>query len=424
MNNPLTTAFSGLPALDQLRAQAATIDVAATRLPANAHIHLPPNFSAFDTISKATDLAADQSVGVLGVSNYYDYSVYGPFTENALAHNIFPLYGLEIIAMIDGLRNSGVLTNDPGNPGKIYICGKGITTFSDMSPRGAEILQKIRDNDRDRMTTMTSKLDTVCRERGFDAAIDGAAVIDMIVDRHNSPRGTVYIQERHIAQAFQEALFTRVGEYQRAPVLAELLGQDTKDADDDVGVQGEIRSHLMKAGKPAFVDESFVALEEAVELILQFGGIPSYPTLADGTSPICTFEDPVDELLQNLRNYNFHAAEFIPIRNTADVLTTYATAMRDAGMVVTGGTEHNTLDLIGIEPTCVGKEPVPDSVKEIFWEGACVVAAHQYLGHRGESGFVDHAGEPNSDYSSANERIEAFSRLGAAIINAYRNPGS
>ena len=104
------------------------------------------------------------------------------------------------------------------------------------------------------------------------------------------------------------------------------------------------------------------------------------------------------------------------------MLTEYVTAMRTAGLIVTAGTEHNTLDLIGIEPTCVGGAPIPEAVKEIFWEGACVVAAHQYLGYIGEPGFVDSNGVPNRSYATADERIDAFARLGAAVIEAYRNP--
>ena len=32
----------------------------------NSHIHLPPNFSAFETVEQAVELAADQGVQVLG----------------------------------------------------------------------------------------------------------------------------------------------------------------------------------------------------------------------------------------------------------------------------------------------------------------------------------------------------------------------
>ena len=66
-------------------------------------------------------------------------------------------------------------------------------------------------------------------------------------------------------------------------------------------MQNEIRTHLMKAGKPAFVEETFVSFEEACRLILELGGIPCYPTLADGTSPICPYEEPVEKLIENIR---------------------------------------------------------------------------------------------------------------------------
>ena len=422
MTDPLSIAFARLPGIDALRDRAAAIDVAATRVPVNSHIHLPPNFSAFDSVAQATELAAAQAVGVLGVSNYYDYSIYGLFTEQVAGQRIFPMYGLEIIVMIDDLRDSGIKVNDPGNPGKTYVCGKGITKFADMSDRASALLQQIRDADRERMATMIEKLGAVCSDRGFDTGLNERGVVDMIVNRHGSLRETVYIQERHIAQAFQEAVFDQADSAERPAIIAAILGQEAKDANDHVGIQGEIRSHLMKAGKPAFAEETFITLSEAAELILELGGIPSYPTLADGTSPICAFEDPPDKLLGHLRDYDFHAVEYIPIRNTAPVLTEYVTAMRTAGLIVTAGTEHNTLDLIGIEPTCVGGAPIPEAVKEIFWEGACVVAAHQYLGYIGEPGFVDSNGVPNRSYATADERIDAFARLGAAVIEAYRNP--
>ncbi|MDE0977745.1 MAG: hypothetical protein OR999_10740, partial [Arenicellales bacterium] len=62
----------------------------------NSHIHLPPNFSAFETVEQAVELAADQGVEVLGCGNYYDYSVYQKFTETAQVQGVFPLFGTEI----------------------------------------------------------------------------------------------------------------------------------------------------------------------------------------------------------------------------------------------------------------------------------------------------------------------------------------
>ena len=83
--------------------------------------------------------AAEQGVRVVGVSNYYDYSVYADFAARAQAKGIFPLFGLEIIALLDELVQAGIKINDPGNPGKMYLCGKGITRFDPMSPEAVEL---------------------------------------------------------------------------------------------------------------------------------------------------------------------------------------------------------------------------------------------------------------------------------------------
>jgi len=93
------------------------------------------------------------------------------------------------------------------------------------------------------------------------------------------------------AQAFQESLFRDVELADRAAVLGRSFEAPTSvDATDAVAVQEAIRSNLMKAGKPAFVPEAAVSFDDAYRLILELGGIPCYPILADGASPICPFE--------------------------------------------------------------------------------------------------------------------------------------
>jgi hypothetical protein len=386
----------------------------------NAHIHLPPNFSAFDSVEQAVSLAADQRIGVLGVSNYYDYTVYGEFVERARGRGIFPLFGLEIISMQADLRDAGVKVNDPGNPGKTYLCGKGITRFDAMTPEATRLLGTIRRNDTARMAAMVDRMRSTFADRGLPTDVDERAVVEMIVRRHGSPRETVYLQERHISQAFQEAVFERVAAGERIGRLGEVLGAkpQAKNADDHVGIQNELRSHLMKAGKPAFVDEAFLTFEEAQRLVLELGGVPSYPVLADGTSPICGFEANVDDLVGKLQARNVHAVEWIPVRNSRSVLADYVPKMRAAGLAVTAGTEHNTLDLIPFDPAAKDGD-VPAEVRAIFWEGACVVAAHQFLTLHGEYGYVDANGRPNPAYASADDRIKGLARIGAAVLQKY-----
>jgi hypothetical protein len=386
----------------------------------NTHIHLPPNFSAFDSVEQAVTLAADQLITVLGVSNYYDYDVYREFVERACKFGIFPLFGLEIIAMQADLRDEGVRVNDPGNPGKTYLCGKGITRFADMSPEARRLVELIRSNDSQRMATMVDRVRDTLRSRGLDCEVDEQAVVDMVVKRHGSARESVYLQERHISQAFQEALFRRVPAGERLGRLDELLGAATKlsESRDHVGLQNELRSHLIKAGKPAFVAESFLSFAEARRLVLELGGIPSYPVLADGASPICEFEIDPEKLIEQLQERGVHAVEWIPLRNKRGVVVDYVTKMRNAGLAVTAGTEHNTLDLIPFDPSCNDGE-VPPSVRDVFWEGACVVAAHQFLSLHGECGYVDADGRPNARFPSADVRIKSMAKIGAAVIQRY-----
>jgi len=393
----------------------------ASRPKGNSHIHLPPNFSAFETVEQAVRLASEQQVGVVGVSNYYDFGVYGDFVKLARPKKIFPLFGLEIISLIDDLVKAGVKVNDPGNPGKMYICGKGITRFGTLTPEAERLIGIIRRSDKERMAAMIGKLAGVFEANGVSTGLTEAKVIDQVCRRHGCAREQVTLQERHVAKAFQEALFATVPSGQRVEKLTKIFGAAPKAGPDDaVKVQNDIRSYLMKAGKAGYVDETFVNFEQAYRLILELGGIPCYPTLADGTAPICTFEDPVEKLISAMKDRRIYFAEYIPIRNKPEVLSQYVKAVRKAGIPVTGGTEHNTLDLLPIEPTCVGGVPVPEDVKEIFWEGACVAAGHQFMTLHDECGFGDSAGALNPKYTSDESRIEAFKKIGAAVIRKYQ----
>jgi hypothetical protein len=392
----------------------------------NAHVHLPPNFSAFETTEQAVALAAAQGVRVLGASNYYDYSLYGPFAGAALASGVYPLFGLEIIAMVPELRDAGVLVNDPGNPGKYYLCGRAIARSEDMTPEARRLLGLIRGRDVTRIRQMTVRLAECFRSGGVPVELDEAAIIDRVVRRHGVPREVVVLQERHVAQAFQEDLFRLVPEPSRLAALDRILGATPKAGPGDhVRIQNEIRSHLMKTGKPAYVEECFVSLSEAYRLVLELGGIPCYTTLADGANPICEYEYPPEKLIEEVLSLGIHFAELIPLRNEPQVLERYVRAFRNAGFVVTAGTEHNTLDLIPMEPACIGGAPIAPELKAIFAEGACVAAAHQYLRLRGECGYVDDEGRLNPGFRDGEERIRYFHRLGAAVIagQAYGLPG-
>jgi hypothetical protein len=403
-----------LGSVQQLESFANSMNKSAAGAPlkVNAHLHLPPNFSAFQNVKQVIDLASQQGVSVLGASNYYDYAVYGDFAALAKQKAIFPLFGIEVISLVDDLQRNAIKVNDPGNPGKFYLCGKGITRFVKMTPEASRLLGMIRKNDSTRMAKVVAQLADVFASRGVPTGLNEAAVIDMVVKRHGCPRERVYLQERHVCQAFQEKFFELVPAADRIAKLTKVFETAPKAGPEDaVKIQNEIRANLLKTGKPGYVAETFVNFDEAYKLVVELGGIPCYPTLADGANPICGFETPIETLIDNLRQRKIGCAEFIPIRNSQVVLRDYVKAIRRAGMIVTAGTEHNTLELLPIEPKCINNQPIPEDILPIFWEGACVVAAHQFLSLHGQPGFAAGCGE---------DRIASLKKLGAAVIEKYR----
>jgi hypothetical protein len=416
----MPVAHDSLADLRNLDLGAGTMPAVATAPPprANAHIHVPPNFSAFASVEQAVTLAAEQDVRVLGASNYYHYGIYGRFAAAARAHGVFPLFGLEIISRVETLANAGIKVNDPGNPGKFYLCGKGITAFDPMNEEARRLLAVIRDNDAARMAAMVERVAAIFDVHGIRTGVTVAAIQEAIRRRSGVPAEWIYLQERHIAQAFQEAVFERVDLAVRATTLGRVYGAPPKaDPADPVAVQNEIRSQLLKAGKLGYVEETFVDFDHAFRLVRALGGIPCYPILADGVVPICGFEDPVERLIAFLHEQQIPCAELIPNRNTPVVLERYVRALRAAGIVVLGGTEHNTLEMLPVQPHCADDIPLPAWIQALFWEGACVVAAHQYLMARGEPGFVREA--PRESAAPVENHIAEFARLGARVIQAF-----
>ena len=321
----------------------------------------------------------------------------------------------------EALAARGVKVNDPGNPGKIYLCGKGINRFDPFTPAAAAIMGGVRSRDGERMAEVVRRCVAALRERGCPLDLTPETIVDELVERVGCPRETVVLQERHVARALQEALFAAIPAAERLARLPALLGGPCKLAgpDDAVGTQNEVRNHLMKAGKPGFVPESYLSVAEARTLALELGGIPCYPVLADGANPLGQFEATPAALVENVKGLGFWATELVPNRNAPALLTDYVKTLRASGLVVTAGTEHNTLDLLPIMPSAKGA-PIPAELLPIFWEGACVVAAHQYLVARGEPGYVTADGALSPAHRDADARIAAFAALGAAVIEAYR----
>jgi len=378
----------------------------------NAHIHTPPNFSAFDTVDQVVSLASEQGLSLICASNYYDHRIYDRFAGLCLHAGVFPLFGLEVILFDADLARRGIRTNDPGNPGRVYLCGLGTPHIIDPPASARATLSTIRANDDRRMHAMIDAVNAAMADRGVGVALAHDEIVDSLVRRHEVERDSIVLQERHIVQALQAALFA-AGDDDPAALIAQAAGGAVESQTDPVAVQNDLRSALLKAGKPAYVDEEFVDFATAKQLILHLGGIPCYPVLGDGAKPVNEFEATPERLIESLRERGIHTAQFIPRRNSLELVERYARALRKAGIVLTVGTEHNTLELIPLQPACEGGVALTEELMGWFTEGACIAVAHQVLVARGESGYVDSHGDLVGD-------PDELARIGASLVEQVR----
>ena len=91
----------------------------------NAHIHTPYSFSAFSSVEEALDHAAAEGVKVVGINDFYSTDGYGAWKAGCAARGLFPLFGIEFISLNAADQAAGLRVNDPNNPGRTYISGKG-----------------------------------------------------------------------------------------------------------------------------------------------------------------------------------------------------------------------------------------------------------------------------------------------------------
>jgi hypothetical protein len=362
-------------------------------------------------------MAAAEGLAALGTSNYHDFRAYGPFAAAAAQAGVVALFGVEIIALLDESPDGPMLVNDPTNLGRIYLCGKALTRFDPPEPSAARRMAAMRAASDNRMSRMAALLAERFAAAGLDGSLTAEMIAASVAEQSGVPPEWVALQERHVAQAFQEWLFRDVDPKDRASTLARLWDAPAPiDTNDAAAVQEALRSNLMKAGRPAFVPEAATSFDDAYRLILELGGIPCYPTLADGTSPICAFEDPPELLAERLLSRGIYCAELIPVRNRTEIVDRYVRTLRGAGIIVMAGTEHNTQRMIPLVPEALGGAPLSDLAREAFWEATCVVAAHQELAGSGRPGYVDRDGHLAGGYADVESRIKAFREIGAHLI--------
>ena len=319
----------------------------------NAHIHTPYSFSAFESVEEALEHAAAEGVKVVGINDFYSTDGYGEWKEGCAARGLYPLFGIEFISLNAEDQAAGLRVNDPNNPGRTYISGKGLAYPVILKGEPLRKLEAVRAESNRQVEQMCAKLNEWLKAEGKPIQLDFNEI------REKLTKGS--IRERHLAKALRLAM--------------------EPDTENPAKLENELRSKLLKAGGPAFVPESpeaFLPMKTVQEIIEAAGGIPTYPFLADDAKGNFTdFEGDLMKAADTLKKRGFRSVEFITTRNTTAVLEQYAGYLEDEGFIVSFGSEHNTPAMEPVKLHTRDAAELSDKLKAINWRGACAIAAHQ-----------------------------------------------
>jgi hypothetical protein len=366
----------------------------------NLHIHTNESFSVFCSPTQAVWQAAREGLAVLGINDHYTVAGHEEFRQACALAEIEATFSMEAVAMDRAAAAAGLLLNDPDNPGRVYLCGKGVTRVLPESAPAMQKLARMRAALEQRNREMTAKVDTLFRERL------GAAGLTWETVRALTPRGNA--TERHVSRAILKQV--RMLAAERQVPLAELLtrccGAPPPAATEDAPLEIFIRAKLLKAGGPCFVretEEAFVSSEELRDIFLEFGAIPTCPILGN---PITPGERDIEAYLDRVEALKIFATEVIPTRNTRERLAEIVRAAQRRWWPVFNGTEHNTPEARPLlDPFALDPEFEP-----WFRQSAALLLGHQRLVAQGQPGFVNDQGLPT--IADARTRFAYFSRAG------------
>jgi hypothetical protein len=361
----------------------------------NAHLHTPYSFSAFSSITEALDKAALENVQVAGINDFYTMEGYAEWNNEARKRHIHPLFNIELISLQEEDQKAGIRVNDPNNPGRTYISGKALKCPPSLPEPYASSLAAVRHESDAQVSAMCSKLNNELNKHNAGFTLNYQQI------KQNLAKGSV--RERHLAKALRIATYEHHhNNPAQIPAFLQKLfsGKPLKAGiDNHAAVENEIRANLLKAGGAAFVPEdpkAFLPLHEVRQIILAAGGIPTYPLLGDDPDGKFTeFEQDIRKTAETLRRRGIHSVEFITTRNSIETLETCAGYLSRSGFAVTFGTEHNTPAMEPVEPFARGGAPLTALLKQINYEGACILAAHQALVKQGKPGYLDPEGNPD-----------------------------
>ena len=376
--------MSRLDALRELKRleEASIISPPRTKCGVNLHIHTNESFSVFASPAEAAWRGYTAGLEVMGINDHYTIDGHREFSKACEILGLRAAFNMEAMAMSIEAKEKGARYNDPRNPGRTYLCGKGVVRDLKPGSRSEKLLKTVRAAFSKRCREMTDKVDDLIGKLDPSLHLSFEDVLRL------TPRGNV--TERHVAQAVTQLINhrSRDDEEQRH-FTSRLIGRiEDEDTSREDTFQDLVRNRLLKVGGPAYVEEppeAFPSIRQLVQLFRDLGAIPTYPVLGN---PVTEKEKDLDSLFDELEGYGIYAVEVIPKRNTRERLEEILRAAEEHGFPVFNGTEHNTK----------AREPLLDHFSRdptyfpVFRHGAHVVLGHQFLSQCAGKGYLDPRG--------------------------------
>jgi hypothetical protein len=165
----------------------------------NAHLHTPYSFSAFNDVNQALDMAVAEGVSVVGINDFYSTSGYEAWANGCKERGLYPLFNIEFISLNEADQKAGLKVNDPGNPGRTYLSGKGLSYPFKLSEPFATQLANVSAEANAQVESMCAKVNTILADYQAGFSLD----FDWI--KTELTKGS--IRERHLAKALRMKVY-------------------------------------------------------------------------------------------------------------------------------------------------------------------------------------------------------------------------
>jgi hypothetical protein len=375
----------------------------------NLHVHTNESFSVFRSPTEAVWHAYNADIEYFGINDHYTIDGHPEFSKACRIAGIKAVFGIEAIAQEQEALEQNRRYNDPNNPGRVYVIGKGVTRDLKSGGKNRALLGRMKRAIRRRNRGIVERLNSYALRKGYNVNLSYKDV-QLLTPKGNST-------ERHVVQAFCEKVDRlSEGEEKKVEIYNDLLDKriDEDILRDPAKLLVTVRARLVKTGRPCYVEEdqeAFTSVENLVGIMLEYGAVPSYPFMG---GPITEEEEDLDRLFEKVLSYRMYAFDLIEFRTPLERAREIVGFAKERGFPVFIGTEHNTKRL---DPM-VGEIAIDPSLYGYFKRSSQFALGHQILSHLCNHGYVADDGKPRID--NLVQGFQLFSEVGAMELTGER----